>query len=108
MTRLTNIAKGPRGIWAGGAMVMLEPGETREVADIADAELAGIDEEAFRVEATRKAEDDDDDDGSELGALKVAELKALAEAEGVDLGEATRKADIVAAIVAAREAREEG
>lgn len=38
---------------------------------------------------------------AELEAQTVDELKALAKERGVDLGEATRKADIVAALVAA-------
>lgn len=44
-----------------------------------------------------------DGDG-ELDGMKVADLKALAEAEGIDLGDATKKADIIAAIELAREA----
>ncbi len=37
-----------------------------------------------------------------LEALTVAELKALATAEGIDLGNAEKKSDIVAAIRASR------
>lgn len=37
----------------------------------------------------------------DIGGLKVAELKAYASEHGIDLGEATKKADIVAAITAA-------
>jgi hypothetical protein len=44
------------------------------------------------------------DDGS-LEAQTVPELKALAEAEEIDLGDATKKADIIAAIELAREAK---
>lgn len=43
-----------------------------------------------------------DNDG--LDKLKVDELKALAESETIDLGVATRKDDIIAAIRSAREA----
>jgi hypothetical protein len=39
--------------------------------------------------------------GTELGALSVAQLKALAEEKGVDLGDAKKKDDIVAALEAA-------
>ena len=37
-------------------------------------------------------------DDEELEAMSVAELKAYAETTGVDLGKATKKADIIAAI----------
>lgn len=40
------------------------------------------------------------DDG--LGSLKVDDLKALAADEGIDLGDATKKADIIEVIEAAR------
>lgn len=39
-----------------------------------------------------------------LDNMTVAQLKALAEAEKIDLGDATKKADIVAAIELAQEA----
>ncbi len=54
------------------------------------------DEEADRLEdADQLAEEDDGDD---LAGLKLAELKKVAEDEGVDLGEATTKAAIADAI----------
>ncbi len=40
-------------------------------------------------------------DGQDLAAMTVAQLKALAEAEGIDLGAATKKAEIIALIEAA-------
>lgn len=46
----------------------------------------------------------DDSDGDDLDGLKVAELKQVAEHEGVDLGEATTKAAIADAIRAHRDA----
>lgn len=45
-----------------------------------------------------------DDDGDGLDGMKLDELKALAVAEEIDLGEASKKADIVAVIRAARTA----
>jgi len=45
-----------------------------------------------------------EDVGDGLDNETVADLKATAEAEGIDLGEATKKADILAAIRAARAA----
>lgn len=44
----------------------------------------------------------------ELDQMKVADLKALAEAEGADLQDATKKADIIAAIRLDREAKASG
>lgn len=38
-----------------------------------------------------------------LSGMTVPELKALAEAESIDLGDATKKADIISAIELARE-----
>lgn len=40
-------------------------------------------------------------EASGLEGMKVAELKAYAEAHGIDLGETVKKADIIAAIAAA-------
>lgn len=93
MTSVRNISIGPRGIrTADGALVMLERGELRDL-DLADGEL-DEDSEWFEFDAGEPVED--------LKAMTVAELKAIAEAENVDLGDATRKADIVAAIELAR------
>ncbi|KPH66044.1 hypothetical protein [Novosphingobium sp. ST904] len=47
--------------------------------------------------------DDGDDTGEDLPKLKVDELKALAASEQIDLGDATKKDDIIAAIEMARE-----
>lgn len=44
------------------------------------------------------------EDDAPLADLTVAQLKALAEARGVDLGDATKKADMVAALELAAEA----
>lgn len=48
------------------------------------------------------------EEGRELGDMTVAKLKALAEEKNIDLGDATKKADIVAAIEAAEPATETG
>lgn len=50
-----------------------------------------------RVAATRESEGAADD-SEELEAMSVAELKAYAETTGINLGRATRKADIIAII----------
>lgn len=42
-------------------------------------------------------------DGAELAGMTVAELRELADARGIDLGNASKKGDIIAAIEAAEE-----
>lgn len=44
-------------------------------------------------------------EGDPAKAWKVSELTAYAEREGIDLGEATKKDDVLAAITTAREAK---
>jgi hypothetical protein len=48
-------------------------------------------------------EDQDEASGTPDATWKVAELKAYADEHGVDLGDATKKADILTAIEAAAE-----
>lgn len=86
MPKFTNISNGPRGGYLKGKLVEVQPG--------AEAELDDAPEEWF-AEA-------DEDDGS-LSSMKIGDLKKLAEEEGIDLGDATKKADIVSAIELARE-----
>lgn len=45
------------------------------------------------------------EDAAPLAGMTVAALKATAEAESIDLGDAVKKADIIAAIEAARAAK---
>jgi hypothetical protein len=87
-----NNAPGARGVGS----VLIEAGATSEV-ELTDeeAKLLGDFEGVEFIEG-------DEDDGS-LSSMKVDDLKALAEEEGIDLGDATRKADIVSAIELARE-----
>ena len=99
MTKVKNISIGPRGIrTVDRDIVMLEAGETADL-DLVPGE-ASDDSEWFEfdVEEQPKA----------LGDYKVAELRAIAEAEGVDLGDAAKKADIVSAIELAREEAGDG
>lgn len=63
------------------------------------------DAEADHLVDNDKAEFEGEED--ELDSLKVAELKALAAEEGIDLGEAKVKAEIIAAIRFARAAQTE-
>lgn len=77
--------------------------------DVMEAILASV--EAERTpDDTPTAEDlpfdEMNEDGSALDSMTVAELKAYAESEGIDLEGATKKADIIAAIEAAQAAVE--
>jgi hypothetical protein len=91
--QIKNITAGPKGIWtAEGELVMVEAGQT------VDLDLAAGQEDLDEWFAFGAAED------AGLAGMKLADLKALAEAEGIDLGDATKKADIVSAIELAREA----
>lgn len=87
MTKVKNISNGPRGAYLGGLLVMAEAGQVIDADDFPD--------EWF--------EEVDGDEGSDLSKMKVGDLKALAAAERIDLGDATKKEDIIAAIELARE-----
>lgn len=89
----------------GGAFI--EAGETVPVND----EKRGITDERAQdiVDGGRgefhEVDDEGDlDAGDGLDAMKVADLKKLADEEAIDLGNAAKKDEIVAAIRAAREA----
>lgn len=79
---------------------------TIEVGETIDGELAAVAvreqwaEEVEEIEALPEDEDNDDSQ-SDLGTLPVDALKALAVERSIDLGGATKKADIIAAIKAA-------
>jgi hypothetical protein len=80
-----------------------QKGEAVEVKDkkIADKLAGNGTFEAVGGRSAKSAEE-----GGELSDLTVPELKALAEDRGVDLGDATKKADIIAALELAVEAAE--
>ncbi len=92
MTKVVNISSGPRGIrTVDRGLVMIEAGASDDL-NLADGE-ASEDSEWFAFDAPEKV----------LADHTVPELKAIAAAEGVDLGDATKKADIISAIELARE-----
>lgn len=68
--------------------------------------LTVSDQEADAAIADKAAEAAFVEDG-DLKSMKVDELKQLAASEEIDLGEATKKAEIIAAIEKAREAPSE-
>lgn len=91
MAQYTNNGAGMRGIVTkSGETVWAEPGETIEVAD------------ADKV--PEDFEGGDGDDAPSLSKMTVDELKAFAEANNIDLGDASKKADIISAIELAAEA----
>lgn len=88
MAQVKNISTGPRGAYLKGAYVEAEVGAVIEADDFA--------EEWF--------EEVDDDDAPKLSKMTVDELKAFAEGNDIELGDATKKADIISAIELALEA----
>lgn len=88
MPIIKNTCPGERGAYLNGALIMVPRGGTIKADDFS-AEWFDVIE---------------DDAPEALADMTVAELKALAEVEGIDLGDATKKADIVSAIELAREA----
>lgn len=94
--KVTNTQKGPRGLNTKDGLVLVEPGET------VDVELEAAERKV--AEGTGWFElGEDAEDGGSLSSLTIPELKALAASEGVDLGDASKKTDIIAAIELARE-----
>lgn len=93
MARYTNTGAGMRGIVTeGGETIWAEPGETIEVLD------------AAKVPDDFES-DDADEDAPTLAKMTVAQLKAFAEANAIDLGDATKKDDILSAIELALESQ---
>jgi hypothetical protein len=91
----TNTADGPRIVNGSEGPVSILPGQSTDV-EVSDAELKS-------AKATEWFDLDGVDDEDSLSAMKVKDLKALAEDEGIDLGDASTKADIISAIELARE-----
>lgn len=80
---------------------------TIEVDEIIEGELAGVAvRENWAKEIQPSTEYESSSDDVDLEKLKVDELKERAAAEGIDLGEAKTKAEIIAVIVAASAPKE--
>lgn len=99
--KFTNYTAGPKGLNAKNGLVYVEAGKTVDV-EISDAEAASAKATGW-FSRPEVVADDEGEKG--LEDLTVNELKALAEDEKIDLGDATKKADIIAAIELAREAK---
>lgn len=92
-------------IIAGAARYPVEgPIPVRDDAEADRLIELGLAEAAEEEDETNDSGSADEGDG--LEDEKVADLKSLAELEEIDLGKATSKPDIIAAIRAAREAKE--
>jgi hypothetical protein len=89
MPIIKNICPGERGAYLDGALIMVPCGGTTEADDFPEEWFEVIEPDAPEA----------------LADMTVAELKALAEAETIDLGDATKKADIISEIELAREER---
>lgn len=98
---IKNVTSGPKIVNAFEPFI-LQGGETSaEPVEISHAELAVIaDGDWFEVDG---AEPDAGPDDVDLTKMTVDELKAFAEANEIDLGDATKKADILSAIELALE-----
>lgn len=96
-----NTAPGIRGLNAVTGYTELAPGETREGVELTAAEFKSARSTGYFDfgDAPEPEETTDDLDTT------VAKLRDIAKAENVDLGTVTAKADIQAAIRAARDAK---
>jgi len=115
MAKFTNYTHGPKGLNTVAGLVYVDAGKSVDV-EISDEEAAVSKKTGWFSKPKHPLDHDGDDkaggfnpgEGNELADMTVNDLKALAEAEAIDLGDATKKADIVAAIELAREAKTEG
>lgn len=94
MAKVTNNRKAGHTIFTQAGAVNIRPGQSRDL-DLTETEADEIRSAGLVVEQG-EAE-------AGLSSMKVEDLKALAEREDIDLGDATKKADIVSAIELARE-----
>lgn len=96
MHSVTNNSKAEQGIWTDGGLVAVGPGETKNIEIRADYLERAQSLSFLKVS-------DSSDEADSLEGKTVAELRELAEADEIDIGDATKKADIIAAIELARE-----
>ncbi len=103
-TNVKNISNGPRGFRTTSGFVSLEAGQVLEDAEFEEAELNSAKGTGF-FEFSKAKGEKVEVDPNDLTKKTVAELQELAKAETIDLGEATKKDDIVSAIETARAAK---
>ena len=94
-------------VYQAGSVVELPDDEARKLIDAAAKEFSCV-EAAPKVDAaSEKLEADSDGDAPiSLGEMTVEELKHFAADNGIDLGKATKKADIISLIEAATDESE--
>jgi hypothetical protein len=93
---IKNNSKAAQGVMTINGRVWIGAGKSREV------EVGSL----SRIEALPYLEvlGETEEDAPELSKMSVTALKAFAEANSIDLGDATKKADIISAIELALEA----
>lgn len=107
-TAIRNTAKGARGFHSVDGYVELQPGESLDSVVLSADEYASAKRTGYFAFDGSDAADDEGDEPKALDEMTKAELTATAEAEGVDITKAKSNADKVAAIQAARDAKEAG
>lgn len=94
-------------VYQAGSIVELPDDEARKLIDVAEKEFSCVDAEPEVDAAPEKLEADSDGDASiSFGEMTVEELKCFAADNGIDLGKATKKADIISLIEAAMDESE--
>lgn len=83
--------------YAAGSVVDIPAGRAVALAESAPLEFEILEDVAAETVVTGVVEVPED--GVNLDDLTVAELKAFAEDNGIDIGKATKKADIIDAIM---------
>lgn len=99
---LTNTDKGSRGIAAKGGIALLGAGETVEI-EVPQAELDDLPEH-FKVTGKAKAAAKADVGDKSYDAMKRDELDKLAAERGIDISDASNKAEVIALLEAADQA----
>lgn len=87
--KITNITPGPRGVNTKAGVVILAPGETRDL-ELEDGEAKSLSEEWFRTGRAAKS-DVDAATEAEAAAKADADKKAKAEAEAKAKADADKK-----------------
>lgn len=104
---ITNTSTANQGVWTTDGLRTIEPGQSRELT-IAEDYVERVRSLPFlTIENDPLDHDGDGKPGGsvdKLDQMKAPELRALAAAEGVDLTDITKKADVIAAIRAKRAA----
>ena len=101
---ITNTSKADQGVYTTDGLKFIAPGETRTLEIAKDYVERATSLPFLRVVPVGRpaASPTTDADPDDLDGMRVADLKKLAEDETIDLGDVTKKGDIIAAIRLAR------